>query len=149
MPLMKALSNEGYSIPTPIQQQAIPVVLQQRDLLGCAQTGTGKTAAFAIPLLQLMHEQQQQSNSNRRQIKTLVLTPTRELAIQIGESFRNYGKFLDLKHLVIFRGVSQFSQVASLQRGVDIQTRRPPFVPYSKRQKAIWGFLKRPNPHNG
>ena len=65
MPLMKALSNEGYSIPTPIQQQAIPVVLQQRDLLGCAQTGTGKTAAFAIPLLQLMHEQQQQSNSNR------------------------------------------------------------------------------------
>ena len=122
---MKALSNEGYSIPTPIQQQAIPVVLQQRDLLGCAQTGTGKTAAFAIPLLQLMHEQQQQSNSNRRQIKTLVLTPTRELAIQIGESFRNYGKFLDLKHLVIFGGVSQFSQVASLQRGVDILVATP------------------------
>jgi ATP-dependent RNA helicase RhlE len=117
-PVLKALSNEGYTKPTPVQEQSIPVILQEKDLLGCAQTGTGKTAAFAIPLLQLMH-QQHTSADNRRTIKTLILTPTRELAIQIGESFKAYGKYLDLRHLVIFGGVSQYQQVSSLRRGVD------------------------------
>jgi ATP-dependent RNA helicase RhlE len=125
-PVLKALSNEGYTTPTPIQEQAIPIVLQQKDLLGCAQTGTGKTAAFAIPLLQLMHLQQEAGpKEDRRRIKALVLTPTRELAIQIEESFRAYGKYLDLRHLVIFGGVSQFNQVNTLRRGVDILVATP------------------------
>jgi ATP-dependent RNA helicase RhlE len=127
-PILKALSNEGYTTPTPIQEQSIPVILQQRDLLGCAQTGTGKTAAFAIPLLQLMHERKQHSQQpqqGRSPIKALILTPTRELAIQIEESFKAYGRFLDLKHLVIFGGVSQYSQVAALRRGVDILVATP------------------------
>lgn len=125
-PVLRALSNEGYTTPTPIQEQAIPVVLQQKDLLGCAQTGTGKTAAFAIPLLQLMHLQQQnQPKEGRRNIKALILTPTRELAIQIEESFKAYGKYLDLRHLVIFGGVSQFNQVNALRRGVDILVATP------------------------
>lgn len=125
-PILKALSNEGYTTPTPIQEQAIPIVLQHKDLLGCAQTGTGKTAAFAIPMLQLMHEEQQkQQPGARRNIKALILTPTRELAIQIDESFRAYGKYVDLKHLVIFGGVSQYSQVSALRRGVDILVATP------------------------
>lgn len=123
-PILRALSQEGYTTPTPIQEQSIPVVLQHRDLLGCAQTGTGKTAAFAIPILQLMHEQQT-VHHGRRPIKTLILTPTRELAIQIEESFRAYGRFLDLKSLVIFGGVSQVNQVHALHRGVDILVATP------------------------
>lgn len=123
-PVLKALSHEGYTIPTPVQEQSIPVILQQKDLLGCAQTGTGKTAAFAIPLLQLMHQQHNPADG-RRTIKTLVLTPTRELAIQIGESFKAYGRYLELKHLVIFGGVSQFQQVGSLRRGIDILIATP------------------------
>ncbi|MBC7903029.1 MAG: DEAD/DEAH box helicase [Gemmatimonadaceae bacterium] len=122
-PLLKALIHEGYVKPTPIQEQSIPAILQQRDLLGCAQTGTGKTAAFAIPLLQLMH--QQQPAGNRRGIRALILTPTRELAIQIEESFQAYGKYLDLRHLVIFGGVSQVSQVNAIRRGVDILVATP------------------------
>lgn len=124
-PVLKALSNEGYTTPTPIQQKSIPVILQHKDLLGCAQTGTGKTAAFAIPILQLMHQEQQGNTNNRRNIKVLVLTPTRELAIQIEESFRAYGKYLDLRHLVIFGGVSQHNQVNALRRGVDILIATP------------------------
>ncbi|MBL7740306.1 MAG: DEAD/DEAH box helicase [Chitinophagaceae bacterium] len=124
-PLLKALSEEGYTTPTPIQEQSIPVILQQKDLLGCAQTGTGKTAAFALPLLQLMHQEQPSSQHDRRRIKALILTPTRELAIQIEESFRAYGRHLDLKHLVIFGGVSQYNQVAALRRGVDILVATP------------------------
>jgi ATP-dependent RNA helicase RhlE len=124
-PVLKALSNEGYTTPTPIQEQAIPIILQRKDLLGCAQTGTGKTAAFAIPLLQLMHEQQQTAPESRRTVKALILTPTRELAIQIEESFRAYGKYIDLKHLVIFGGVSQYNQVNALRRGVDILVATP------------------------
>ena len=124
-PILKALSNEGYTTPTPIQEESIPVILQQKDLLGCAQTGTGKTAAFAIPLLQLMHQQQNSSPEGRRHIKALILTPTRELAIQIEESFKAYGRYLDLKHLVIFGGVSQYPQVATLRRGVDILVATP------------------------
>lgn len=124
-PVLKALVHEGYTTPTPIQQQAIPAILEQKDLLGCAQTGTGKTAAFAIPILQLMHQHQQQSPKGRRNIKALILTPTRELAIQIEESFNAYGKYLDLKHLVIFGGVNQFSQVNALRRGIDILVATP------------------------
>lgn len=124
-PVLKALIHEGYTTPTPIQEQSIPIILQQKDLLGCAQTGTGKTAAFAIPLLQLMHQQQQQTRERYRNIKALVLTPTRELAIQIEESFKAYGRYLDLKHLVIFGGVSQVNQVNTLRRGVDILVATP------------------------
>jgi ATP-dependent RNA helicase RhlE len=124
-PVRKALTHEGYTTPTPIQEQSIPVILQNRDLLGCAQTGTGKTAAFAIPILQLMHQQKQAAAPGPNRIKALILTPTRELAIQIEESFRAYGKFLDLKHLVIFGGVSQFSQVQAIRRGVDILVATP------------------------
>lgn len=125
-PVLKALVHEGYSTPTPIQEQSIPIILQQRDLLGCAQTGTGKTAAFAIPLLQLMHQQQQNASVQRHKtIKALILTPTRELAIQIEESFKAYGRYLNLNHLVIFGGVSQVNQVNALRRGVDILVATP------------------------
>jgi ATP-dependent RNA helicase RhlE len=125
-PVLKALVHEGYATPTPIQEQSIPIILQQRDLLGCAQTGTGKTAAFAIPLLQLMHQQQQNAAVQRHKtIKALILTPTRELAIQIEESFKAYGRYLNLNHLVIFGGVSQVNQVNALRRGVDILVATP------------------------
>lgn len=124
-PVLKALSDEGYVTPTAIQNQSIPVILEGKDLLGCAQTGTGKTAAFALPLLQLMHQQHSLTKGNRPAIKALILTPTRELAIQIEESFRCYGKYLDLKHLVIFGGVPQSSQVNTLRRGVDILVATP------------------------
>jgi ATP-dependent RNA helicase RhlE len=122
-PVLQALSKEGYTTPTPIQQQAIPAILQQRDLLGCAQTGTGKTAAFTIPVLQLMHERQAETKPG--QIKTLILTPTRELAIQIGESIQAYGRFLNLKHHVVFGGVPQYNQVQAIRKGVDIIVATP------------------------
>ena len=124
-PLLKALQHEGYTTPTPIQQQAIPSILQHRDIRGCAQTGTGKTAAFALPLLQLMTEDKQRDPNAPRGIKTLILTPTRELAIQIEESFKAYGRFLQIKPCVIFGGVSQVSQVNSLRRGVDVVVATP------------------------
>ncbi len=125
-PVLQALSNEGYTTPTPIQEKAIPNILERKDLLGCAQTGTGKTAAFAIPLLQLLHlEQPADKLAGPRHIKALILTPTRELAIQIEESFKAYGKYVDLKHLVIFGGVSQFNQVNALRRGVDVLVATP------------------------
>lgn len=124
-PVLKALSHEGYSNPTPIQEKSIPVILQTNDLIACAQTGTGKTAAFTIPLLQLMHLHQQQSPGTRSLITTLILTPTRELAIQIGESIDAYGRFLNLKHQVIFGGVPQFNQVKAIARGVDILVATP------------------------
>ena len=120
-PILKALTAEGYTTPTPIQQQAIPFVLQQRDLLGCAQTGTGKTAAFAIPIIQLLVQQK----SRKSGIKVLILTPTRELAIQIDESFAAYGKFTDVKHTVIFGGVSQLNQTNALKKGVDVLVATP------------------------
>ncbi len=123
-PVLQALSKEGYSIPTPIQQQSIPAILQKRDLLGCAQTGTGKTAAFTIPILQLMH-QQQEGKQRQHRIQTLILTPTRELAIQIGESIEAYGRFLPLRHVVIFGGVSQYGQVNAIRNGVDIIVATP------------------------
>jgi ATP-dependent RNA helicase RhlE len=124
-PILKALTEEGYSTPTPIQQQAIPILLNQRDLLGCAQTGTGKTAAFAIPILQLLSEDKYKNPRAPRRIKALILTPTRELAIQIDDSFKAYGRHLDLRHTVIFGGVSQHGQVNTLKSGIDILTATP------------------------
>lgn len=120
-PILKALKQEGYKTPTPIQQQAIPVVLQGRDLLGCAQTGTGKTAAFSLPILQLLTE----SPRTTKGIRALVLTPTRELAIQIDDSLKAYGRELKVRHTVIFGGVSQHSQVAALRQGVDVLVATP------------------------
>jgi ATP-dependent RNA helicase RhlE len=129
-PLLKALDNEGYTVPTPIQEQAIPIILERKDLLGCAQTGTGKTAAFALPILQLLCEdaagiKEDTRPGSPKPIRALVLTPTRELAIQIDESFAAYGKFTGMKHTVIFGGVPQHSQVQTLQRGVDILVATP------------------------
>ena len=124
-PILKALQKEGYTQPTPIQEQSIPVVLQQRDLLGCAQTGTGKTAAFAIPMLQLLSANVNNQHVKQRSVKALVLTPTRELAIQIEESFRAYGKYLPLRSLVIFGGVPQKPQTDALRSGVDILIATP------------------------
>jgi len=122
-PILKALQDEGYTNPTPIQQQAIPIVLQGTDLLGCAQTGTGKTAAFAIPIIQLLH--QSHINAKHRNIQALIVTPTRELAIQIGESFTAYGRHTGLKNTVIFGGVGQTPQVDVLKRGVDVLIATP------------------------
>ena len=124
-PILKALAEEGYSTPTPIQEQAIPILLSRRDLLGCAQTGTGKTAAFAIPILQLLNEERSKNPTAPRRIKTLILTPTRELAIQIDESFGAYGRHLKLRHAVIFGGVSQHAQVNTLKAGLDILVATP------------------------
>jgi ATP-dependent RNA helicase RhlE len=123
-PVLQALNSAGYEIPTPIQEKAIPIILQQRDLLGCAQTGTGKTAAFAIPTIQLLHERQK-NRQGQKKISSLVLTPTRELAIQIDESFKAYGKNTSLKHAVVFGGVSQKAQTDALKRGVDILVATP------------------------
>lgn len=123
-PIKKALKLEGYENPTPIQEQSIPPILNGRDFLGCAQTGTGKTAAFAIPILQLMiNKENPKAKSNH--IKALILAPTRELAIQIGDSFNSYGKYINLKTLVIFGGVSQNPQTNALKSGVDILVATP------------------------
>ncbi len=123
-PISKALKNEGYTKPTPIQEQAIPVILNKKDLIGCAQTGTGKTAAFAIPILQMLYTEQ--SGVKRpKAIQALLLCPTRELAVQIGESFTAYGKYTGLRHTTVYGGVSQFSQVNALRAGVDILIATP------------------------
>ncbi len=127
-PLLRALEAEGYERPTPIQEQAIPPVLEGRDLLGCAQTGTGKTAAFALPMLQLLNTQTSsggQGGGNRRPIRALILTPTRELALQISESFSAYGKNLQLRNTVVFGGVGQTPQTDALRRGTDILVATP------------------------
>jgi ATP-dependent RNA helicase RhlE len=123
-PILKSLKAEGYTHPTPVQAQAIPVLLERKDLLGCAQTGTGKTAAFALPILQLLHLDELYKKSPAG-IKALVLTPTRELAIQIGESIQAYGRLLRIRHTVIFGGVPQKSQTDSLRAGVDILIATP------------------------
>lgn len=123
-PIQKALASEGYTVPTPIQSKAIPVLLEGRDLIGCAQTGTGKTAAFAIPILQILHAAKS-SVDTKRIIRALIITPTRELAIQIGESFSAYGRYTGLKNLVIFGGVSQNKQTERLKEGVDILIATP------------------------
>lgn len=123
-PILKALKTEGYTQPTPIQEQSIPIILDRKDLLGCAQTGTGKTAAFSIPLLQILYQERAQ-HKEQKTIKALILTPTRELAIQIDESLAAYGRHTGLKHLVIFGGVSQNPQTEALRRGVDILVATP------------------------
>ncbi|WP_372652287.1 DEAD/DEAH box helicase, partial [Draconibacterium sp.] len=122
--ILKALKDENYSEPTSIQAQAIPLVLERNDVLGSAQTGTGKTAAFAIPIIQHLINSTRHEKG-RRQIKSLVVTPTRELAIQIGESFDAYGKYSNLQNTVIFGGVPQNPQVRQLQKGVDILVATP------------------------
>ncbi|GJM34720.1 MAG: DEAD/DEAH box family ATP-dependent RNA helicase [Saprospiraceae bacterium] len=123
-PILKALRAEGYTHPTPIQEQSIPILLRGKDLLGCAQTGTGKTAAFAIPILQHLYFDRQQDNGPRK-IKALIVTPTRELAIQIGDSFSAYGKYTGIRNTVIFGGVKQGAQTQALRRGVDVLVATP------------------------
>lgn len=123
-PLKKAIDRVGYKTPTPIQAQSIPTILKGSDLLGCAQTGTGKTAAFAIPMIQLL-EERRNNRQGKRPIKSLILTPTRELAIQISENIQEYGQFTDIRHLVIFGGVPQGKQVNALRKGVDILVATP------------------------
>jgi len=136
-PILAALEKLGYENPTPIQEQAIPEVLKGKDLLGCAQTGTGKTAAFAIPILQLLNNFKPKDHK-RGTVRSLILTPTRELAIQIGESFRDYGDNLKLKHSVIFGGVNQYSQVQELRQGVDVLIATPGRLLDLVNQKVIW-----------
>jgi len=121
-PLLDSLNKQGYIQPTPIQEKAIPNILQGNDILGCAQTGTGKTAAFALPILQLLSKPEHNGSHG---IKALVLAPTRELALQIKESFTAYGSNLNLRHTVIFGGVSQHTQVQNLRKGVDIVIATP------------------------
>jgi len=123
-PIKKALQEEGYTTPTPIQAKAIPIILENKDLLGCAQTGTGKTAAFAIPMLQLLHENPV-GKFEKSRIRALILTPTRELAIQIGESFAAYGRHTRVRHTVVFGGVGQKPQTDALQKGVDVLIATP------------------------
>ena len=122
-PILKSLKEEGYSIPTPIQVQAIPIVLQGTDLIGCAQTGTGKTAAFAVPILQLLSKNK--SFDRKKKIRSLIVTPTRELAIQIEESFKAYGRYTGLTCTVVFGGVKQNPQTNALHNGVDILIATP------------------------
>lgn len=123
-PILRALKEKGYETPTPIQSQSIQAILECRDILGCAQTGTGKTAAFAIPTLQLLHKEQEYEKGAKK-IKALIVTPTRELAIQIGENIAEYGKYLNIQHTVIFGGVKQHSQTRRLQQGIDILVATP------------------------
>jgi len=123
-PILKAVGEEGYTNPTPIQEQSIPILLKGKDLLGCAQTGTGKTASFAIPILQHIYLDKQE-NTGARRIKALIVTPTRELAIQIADSFTTYGKHSGIKNTVIFGGVKQGQQTNALRAGVDVLVATP------------------------
>jgi ATP-dependent RNA helicase RhlE len=123
-PILKALEAKGYTYPSPIQAQSIPILLDGKDLLGCAQTGTGKTAAFAIPILQHIYNNNNQSRGQRK-IKALIITPTRELAIQIADSFTDYGKHTGIVNTVIFGGVKQGAQTQALRRGVDVLVATP------------------------
>jgi ATP-dependent RNA helicase RhlE len=118
LPILKAVQDEGYTTPTPIQAQSIPIILSGKDLLGCAQTGTGKTAAFAMPILQLLNENK--IIGKAKKVRGLIVTPTRELAVQIGESFEAYGRHLRISHTVIFGGVNQNPQIGTLKNGVDL-----------------------------
>jgi len=123
-PVLRALQEEKYITPTSIQEKAIPVVLDRKDVLGSAQTGTGKTAAFAIPILQHLYREQDRSRPHRK-VKALVITPTRELAIQIGESFSTYGRYTGIRNTVIFGGVGQFAQEKAIRKGVDVLVATP------------------------
>lgn len=121
-PLMRAIAKKGYTEPSPIQEKAIPIVLEGKDVLASAQTGTGKTASFTLPILQLLNEQRPQK---RRPVRALVLTPTRELAAQILENAESYGRYVDIRSAVIFGGVKQSKQVDQLRRGVDLLIATP------------------------
>lgn len=123
-PILKAVQEENYMTPTSIQEKAIPMILNNKDVLGSAQTGTGKTAAFAIPIIQHLF-QDQRRNKHHRKVRALVITPTRELAIQIGESFTTYGRHTDIKNTVIFGGVGQGTQATAIKRGVDVLVATP------------------------
>ena len=123
-PILKALEEEGYQTPTPIQEQVIPILLKGEDLLGCAQTGTGKTASFGVPILQHLYNKGV-GDEHKRKVKSLIVTPTRELALQIGESLTNYGRHTGLRNTVIFGGVKQGKQVRALHHGVDIIVATP------------------------
>ena len=123
--IQQAIQEIGYEKPTPIQEQAIPAVLEGLDLVACAQTGTGKTGAFAIPIINLIHRIVGSSNKKSKHIRTLVVTPTRELAIQIQENFDSYGKYTNIRSMVIFGGVSQVSQVDQLRKGIDVLIATP------------------------
>lgn len=123
-PILSAIKEEGYNTPTPVQERAIPILLQGKDLLGCAQTGTGKTAAFAIPVLQQLYNNTTHS-ANHKKTRALVLTPTRELAIQIADSFSAYGRHTGLKNVVVYGGVGQKPQTDALRAGVDILVATP------------------------
>ncbi|MFT6849688.1 MAG: ATP-dependent RNA helicase RhlE [Sphingobacteriales bacterium] len=123
-PILKALEKKGYTQPTPIQEQAIPILLRGKDLMGCAQTGTGKTAAFAIPIIQQLYKNKE-SKGARKSIKALIMTPTRELAIQIDENFKEYGIHTGFRNTVIFGGVKQGTQTQELKKGIDILVATP------------------------
>ena len=123
-PILRALNHEGYEMPSPIQEEAIPQLLNEKDLLGCAQTGTGKTAAFAIPILQRLYLDKTE-NKKRHILKALILTPTRELASQVAQSFKDYGRYTGLKTTAIFGGVGQKPQAAALYEGVDVLVATP------------------------
>jgi ATP-dependent RNA helicase RhlE len=124
-PILKALRVKGYSIPSPIQEQSIPVSLDKKDVLGSAQTGTGKTAAFAIPILQNIYLEKQKQHSNKKIIQALVIAPTRELALQIYDNFVEYSKFLNVNATVVYGGIKQARQVRDLERGVDVLVATP------------------------
>ncbi len=134
-PLLRAISEEGYSEPTPIQKQAIPIILAKKDVLAGAQTGTGKTAGFTLPLLQLLGERA--PSAGKRKIRALILTPTRELAAQVGESVTTYGKYLQFKSTIIFGGVGINPQIATLRQGVDIVIATPGRLLDLLNQKAL------------
>ena len=123
-PILRALEDKNYTEPTPIQAKAIPLVLDRRDILGSAQTGTGKTAAFAIPIIQLIHRIEKENN-NKPTLRSLIVTPTRELAIQIDDNIREYSKYTNIKHAVIFGGVKQGRQVEKLRKGIHILVATP------------------------
>jgi ATP-dependent RNA helicase RhlE len=133
--LQKAVAEEGYTVPTPIQEKSIPHLLEGKDLLGCAQTGTGKTAAFTLPLLHRLAQRRERPASMRPRM--LVLAPTRELAAQVGDSVRTYGRHLHLSHTVIFGGVGQWPQVAALRNGVDILIATPGRLLDLMRQRCV------------
>ena len=143
-PILKAIEEKGYAVPTPIQGKAIPAALAKRDILGCAQTGTGKTASFAIPIIQ--HLQTNKEAVKCRGIKALILTPTRELALQISECINDYAKYTQVRHGVIFGGVNQRPQVDMLHKGIDILVATPenthshrlPVPPDFPHRSSVW-----------
>jgi ATP-dependent RNA helicase RhlE len=132
--LLKAISKKGYTIPSPIQEKAIPLILQRRDILASAQTGTGKTAGFTLPMLQILAET---PIDKRRPIRALILTPTRELAAQVHANVEEYGEFVNLRSMVIFGGVNQNPQVTKLKRGIDILIATPGRLLDLESQRAL------------